>query len=113
MSSARDAVEGVQKKLAEVPNPTPEIQKQIEAARASIAKIDAAATLKELQDKTRAMVEGAQKQAENAGKTAEEVKQRLEAASDEYRALSKRIDDANRNYEDATRRFDSLKSQVP
>jgi chromosome segregation ATPase len=106
MDSARAAVESARKKLEEVPNPTPEIQKKIEAARAGISKIDAAATLKELQDKASSMVESAKEQADNAGKTYNEVKSNLEQANAQYKALQERIRQAEEGYQKASEKLD-------
>ncbi len=99
MDSARKSAEDAQKKLGDIPNPTPEIMKQIEAAKAAIAKLDAAARLKELQERAAQMVEDAKKQAENAGKSAEEVKKKLSDANESYQNLMKDVGTARENYE--------------
>lgn len=108
MDAARKAVEAAKKQLEAIPNPTPDIQKKLAEARAGMEKIDAAATLKELQDKASGMVEAARRQAENAGKTYEEVRSNLKGANENYRDLQKRIDEAQKGYEDANRRLEDV-----
>lgn len=109
LAAARSAVDAAKKKLESVPNPTPEIRKKIEEARAGISKIDAAATLKELQDKSSAMLESARQRAENTNKTLEEVRTNLEAGNEQYKALQLRINEAKEGYRRAS---EALKEAV-
>ncbi len=108
MDSARKAAEGAQKKLSGIPNPTPEIMKQVEAAKASIAKLNAAERLKDLQERAAKMVEDAKKQAENAGKSVEDVKKNLSTANENYQSLMKDVESARENYETTAEKVNKL-----
>jgi len=103
MDSARKAAEDAQKKLSEIPNPTPEILKQVEAAKASLAKLDAAERFKKLSEQATQMVEDAKLKAENAGKSADEIRKNLEGANESYRKLMENVESARANYESTSK----------
>jgi glutamyl/glutaminyl-tRNA synthetase len=104
MDSARKAAEDAQNKLGAIPNPTPEVMKQIEAAKAALAKLDAATRLKDLQEQAGMMVEDAKLKAENAGKSAEEIQKNLTNANETYQKLMKDVATARENYDNTTQK---------
>lgn len=111
IEEARKAAASAQEQLSKIPNPTPEILKQIEAAKAAVAKLDAAQRLRDLQDRASAMVADAQKQADNAGKSAEAVRQNLMRANETFQKLQTEIQSASERYDQTAAELRRLTGQ--
>lgn len=103
MQAARSAVESAKQELAKIPNPTPEIQRQLESARTGLEKIDAAAMVRDLREKAAAALEAAKKAGAQAGESAKK-------AAKEAEELQDRLSKAQKSYEEAEARLRSLEA---
>lgn len=92
MDQARLAVADLQKKAEAIPNPTPEVLRQVEQARAALAKIDAAAKLRELQDQAAALTQQAKQQTEAGAKQLADLQNQIKAAREHYDAASTQLE---------------------
>lgn len=92
MDNARLAVVDLQKQAAAIENPTPEVLRQVEQARAALAKIDAAARLRELQEQAAALAEQAKQQTEVGAKKLADVQEQMKSARETYDAASSELE---------------------
>lgn len=88
IAQARMAVLDLQKKAEAIPNPTPDVMAQLNEARASLAKIDAAEELKRLQNQTKALGEG---------------------AGEQYKKLQHQVDEARKRYDESVGTLEKLR----
>ncbi len=108
LDSAKESAVSLQKKLEGIPNPTPEITKQLEGARQSLAKVDAAQTVRDLQTKSESMITDARQKGENAGKSIEDLRKQLATANENFQTLQKQLAEARANFETANKKLEQL-----
>ncbi|MCC7433306.1 MAG: hypothetical protein IT363_01375 [Methanoregulaceae archaeon] len=108
LSRARQAVVDVQEKAKAIPNPTPEVLAQLEAARAAIAKIDAAEKLRSLQEQAAALGADAKNKADRAADGAQDLRKQLEAGNERLKLLEQEIAAARESYDAAAKKLESL-----
>lgn len=108
LSRARQAVVDVQERAKAIPNPTPEVLAQLEAARAAIAKIDAAEKLRSLREQAAAIGADVKEKADQAGKGAQDLRNQVAEGNDRLKFLEKEIAAARESYDAAAKKLESL-----
>lgn len=108
LSRARQAVVDVQDQAKAIPNPTPEVLAQLEAARAAIAKIDAAEKLRSLQEQAAALAAQAKDQVDRAADGAQDLRKEAEGGAERLKQLERDIAAARESYDAAAQKLESL-----
>lgn len=108
LERVRLSVVDLQKKAEAIPNPTPEVLAQLEQARASIAKIDAAEQLRALQEQAATLKADVEAKAKAAGEGAKELREQVLVGNEKLEQLQKQIDAARAKYDETAKALEDL-----
>lgn len=98
------AIDDMRAQMEKIPNPSPEVQKQLDGLRAAGERLDA----QQMVSDARAQMEALVKQAQKTGESIEDTRKKLEDADRQYQELKKKATDAQKRADDATKDIDNL-----